>query len=231
MPIFKNDTGLLIYLIHIPKTAGTSLDKLIGSNYHLALRNSHTKYIDVIPQHLDRSRLEYLGLEKLIDISIAVTRNPLDRLYSEFKYRTSSRSRFTRHFLDFDSFVYYVYRGYKKDSTLFSNHIKPQVDFILDDTIIYKLEDGLELLLSDLKNKFSVANFGEIGFYNRSEQKKIYISNQTYKLVSEMYQKDYEAFGYKLDEPDFKRSNLLYWFNVIPRVYLYKLILNIRSKF
>ncbi len=209
MPIIKNEKKELIYFVHIPKAAGSSLGNAIREFYDIGLFSKNKQFMDITPQHLDREQIEYINLNKLIDHSFTVTRHPMDRIISEYKYRSNNRSILLRNLLDFDSFVYYCFNEYKKNKNVLGGHIKPQVEFILKDTRIFKLEEGFDNVIDYLRDVCSLEKISDVSRVNISEPKNIHMTKRTQLDIENFYADDYRYFNYDKTIPSIKNRSIV----------------------
>ncbi len=192
-----------ILFIHIPKTAGTSVNHILSSN-----RNNLWKRDDQFNYHDPLFVLERNNPEiKLIDPFVfSIVRNPYDRIFScyrHFNFRNKKNISFTQ-YLEICS---------KRDISTTQGDINfwktpmiffPQSLFLYDlngrlkKDNIYKFENlsKLERKLSKILKKRIY--FPRLNFQSSSDYQKYY----TYKnieTVKELYSIDFENFGYPTD--------------------------------
>lgn len=199
MPLFESRNGSFVLFIHIPKSAGTYLVKCISDRYLLF---SPTKgHLPCSPQHFHKELLVQLGANSISSKSFTVVRSPLQRLISEYRYRVQSNALFRR-FLPFDVFARVVIGCYKTNCYILDNHIRPQNEFLLDDTTVFKFEDGMEQVVDWLLNDADVRCKPFDDIVNSSEKRKVMLSKYSYTLVRNFYQRDYDRFCYDSEEPN-----------------------------
>jgi len=195
MPVFTKENSKVLF-IHVPKTAGSSINKLFVNNgyertyYSESSRVPHKGLCG--PQHMDAELLkEEFDLGEF-DYIFSVFRDPLDRHLSEFTWAPwglSGRDIYTPEL--FDDWCPKVFDIYKENPYRFDNHIRPQSDFYLDGIDVYDYDR-----ISDLTKKLSE----KIGLddvklpYERSSRKDLdyVIYDTTASLVKEFYATDYE---------------------------------------
>ena len=104
MPVCHN---LKLCFIHIPKTAGSSVEKMLGWSGEKHLIGKINPKYNVCPQHLYWQELQQEVPEVVDYIKFSIVRNPYDRLVSEYHYAKQRKCR-PHHFvknLSFESFV------------------------------------------------------------------------------------------------------------------------------
>ncbi|MGR5167021.1 sulfotransferase family 2 domain-containing protein [Vibrio astriarenae] len=196
MPLIKSNESEWIYYIHIPKTGGTSLDVAIEKHYDLNFK-SNSDLFSIPLHHLEMDMMVELGINKLFQRSFAVVRHPIDRILSEYKYRCKL-NRLTRWILDFDGFVLLSLKEFSENKRILVNHIRPQVDFIDENTKVFKLEDGMARVLDYLREE-GFSKLDEIPHLNKtnSERAKVSLSNCNLVKLYEFYHQDFERLSYK----------------------------------
>lgn len=199
MPIFRIGQKNVLFL-HIPKAGGTSIEKWLSTHssesFRLPRKNS---LFPCVPQHFHGEILSLLFAPDFFDYSFCVTRNPYDRLLSEYNYRMSHRKRLERVFPtpDFRTWVRRTFRRYRKDPFIYSNHIRPQSDFMIAGTESFHLEDGLEALQLRLAELTGVALPDAIPTANRSQKRETSVDPAVKQEISDFYARDFQQFGYK----------------------------------
>lgn len=176
-----------VLFVHIPKTAGSSISKVLNENN---LDNWKREW----PRHHDP--YSYLKEANIIDdkvFSFAVVRNPYTRTYSCYKqYNKTNQTD-----ISFAEYLDNIKQGkISKISPLL--HI-PQSFYIMDqDTLqidrLYKFEN-----LKELEEELG----WKLGFYNVGNYMvESYIedySNEAIKMVQYFYNSDFVNFGYSQD--------------------------------
>lgn len=192
MPIFYKDNKI-IHFVHIPKTGGTSIEKLFkNDNYRIILLNQQTSiFFPCSPQHFHSEINKYIKLED-IDYSFAVVRSPLERLVSEYFFR-----EFSKEGVSFDFFVKMTFLLYRFNKYIFDNHIRPQAEFIHEGVDIFRFEDGFDNIRKSLHLNGLLNINKEIPYLLKSKKKAITISNATLNKIYSFYHVDYENFEYK----------------------------------
>ena len=201
-----------IAFIHIPKTAGQSIEDLFEfelDNHHYFGNNNG----------YDFSHCTIKNMQSKIDISnffkFSFVRNPFDRLVSEFFYRSELKhnwvfKRLKMKKYSFDDFVngFYEYKlSFDINKSSDESHFYSQFDFIyIDNKISVDFLGRFENLKNDistLKKKFNInkniIHINKTNHYHYSS----YYSATTKSMVEKIYEKDFNAFNY-----DFSKSKL-----------------------
>mgnify|MGYP000538342229 CR=1 FL=1 len=172
------------FIIHIPKTAGTSVTKSI---YGTDTKCSHYNWED----------LNILLKENFFNyFSFTIVRNPWDRLVSQYfghVIKEMPGLSIDNYFLR--SFVYDEYHDYKR-------FVQPCMDWITDDGNI--LVDHI-IRFENLQDDFNVVcdkiGVEHIDLTNEGKSKKLhyrnYYSDYTAELIYNKFRTDIEEFGYE----------------------------------
>ncbi|QXT39453.1 sulfotransferase family 2 domain-containing protein [Gymnodinialimonas ceratoperidinii] len=199
MPIFRIGQKNILFL-HIPKAGGTSIETWLSTysseSFRLPRKNS---LLPCVPQHFHGEILSLLFAPDFFDYSFCVTRNPYDRLLSEYNYRMSHRKRLERIFPtpDFQTWVRRTFKRYRKDPFIYSNHIRPQSEFMIAGTEHFHLENGLGTLQQRLADLTGVALPDAIPTANRSTKRETSVDPAVVGEISDFYAEDFETFGYE----------------------------------
>jgi hypothetical protein len=149
--------GRVLFFVHIPKTGGTSVEAYLGAKGAVALAGHRRHgWSRTTPQHIQREIYADCIPPAFYDHGFAILRDPMERLFSEFRMRAEPlrpklrpiglirlaeyRRRGSRAFgvrihhrieyLDFDDWVVRVFKEYRKDPYYKDNHLRPQSDFV-----------------------------------------------------------------------------------------------------
>jgi hypothetical protein len=195
-----------LFYIHIPKTAGTSIEKALDMQKDECFysENRVNKTFKISPQHLC-----YLTLDSFFNFKnftlFTVVRNPFDRIVSEYKYIQHEENQYWNKFkkLKFDSFIQEVFSLDESErSGLFDDHFKPQYKFIEggeDKIQVFKYENIQEVFdWLNLKTNL-VLNFPHERKSNKMHCSMYYKYKDTIDFVRNFYEKDFEIFNYSLE--------------------------------
>jgi hypothetical protein len=145
VPIFSNGSKNILF-IHIPKSAGSSIERIgtkLGWVESFSVRGKHIKDLSFYKstlQHLHAEPLQKIFDLDKFDVVFAVVRHPFYRLKSEYYWQKSQK--ITN--LNVDEWVADTFERYASNSYIYDNHIRPQVDFIpeIKGVKVFKLEEN-----------------------------------------------------------------------------------------
>ena len=163
MPLARINRRLL-YFAHVPKTGGSSIEAYMRQQGEVALlHNIRPGGMRTTPQHLEREAYEALFHDDFYDAGFAVLRDPMERLVSEYMFRSERPRRWQRTLwmgqygdrlrvrlgarypvMGFDAWARAAMARMHRMPTINDNHIRPQVDFVHPDHALFLLERGLE---------------------------------------------------------------------------------------
>jgi hypothetical protein len=185
-----------IELIHIPKTAGTSLGRLFYDYYPKA---NHTKLKYMISNY-KRKRED---LDKIL--FLAVIRDPIQRFESSYNYHMSDNYNGVY----FNQIQNFKNLSSKEYFNLMKNTIAllPQHKFVehksfkeinLNIIRFSHLKEDLKLIVKKIKDKHSRNQWEDklnsLQHFNKTIKKK-HIDKDIYKILLEFYSKDYELIN------------------------------------
>ncbi|WP_430468826.1 sulfotransferase family 2 domain-containing protein [Vreelandella titanicae] len=197
MPLFFKENKVVCFL-HIPKTGGTSIEKMISSEVDFfLLHNPKRSKIKRLPspQHLNIKQLRYILGNSFLEMDrCTVVRNPMFRLISEYKWL--NRKMLTNISLE-DWFEDVVFK-YQHDNTLYDNHIQPQHLFVDDRTKVFKFEDdGILNCAVYISKKLDINMAGHLKHRNKSDVPYV-ITDKFKEMCFDFYKRDFERFGYEI---------------------------------
>jgi len=205
MALFKKD-DVSIYQPHIPRTGGRYIIELFLQNgfqvFHRGFEH-HVRGIEIPHLHYPL----YNFLEGVPDSKkIAVVRNPYDRFISEIKTQYFVRSYPSTFFeMIKDKEWLFSFLDFERDvDSYVTNWFRPQHEFIEDDTLVYKFEDGLdENFVNFINANLNLGiEYSEGIEYDFTEQEysaknlNIDIDPIVRKHIEEYYKEDYSKLNY-----------------------------------
>ncbi len=208
MPIMiKGDSAVLF--VHVPKCGGSSFEKQMserGWRELYSIRGVHSRQLTFMrcsPQHMHAALIKQVMRPQLFDKIIMLIREPLARLRSEYAWQQTQG--ITQ--MGPKAWIDHAFSAYQADPFAFDNHIRPQHEFLIENALIFKLEeDGVNHAL-DTASPQEVKRDFRRPFFLRKEtiphQKKTHqtpevcdVFNREKQQIVEFYREDYELFGY-----------------------------------
>lgn len=208
MPVFRKGERKFLF-IHIPKTGGSSIEQaFIDGGYGMLYRDgrmgkkSWNHIRQCTPQHMHRDMLESLFRIDRFDGVFTIVREPLARLKSEYIWR----HRHTDLSVDgasVEKWAGSTFARYKKDPFIFDNHIRPQVDFLLERGKVFRFEDGLDNIAETLNATWDIGlptqlpRVREGSALTSYSSKDVEVTAKLRKLVHNFYGDDHRKLGYR----------------------------------
>jgi len=208
VPVFRKDDKNILF-IHIPKTGGSSIDKVFrASGYEMHFvdgkvgEGSINNLRRCTPQHMHGAVLRQLFKLHRFDVIFMIVRDPLARFRSEYLWRNRKKKHLA---VDADSVQQWANESFAKfaaDSYAYDNHLRPQVDFLVPGVKVYHIENGMDSIIADLNDTYG------LGLQARAPRERegttktgissrdVAISPAVEARVKEFYRRDYEQFGY-----------------------------------
>lgn len=201
MPIYKIKDKTILF-IHIPKSGGTSLKTWLSAHGEQSLYLKHRKdMLPLVPQHFHREYLDALFAPGFFDYSFCITRNPYSRILSEYNYRITRPTLRNKALPSpsFDRWLKSSLRKYQSDPFLFSNHLRPQHEFPIEGTDVFRLEDGLDAVRHRLGDLTGIQSDETIPRKNISKKSANSLTEAQADRIYDFYQEDFKRFGYDRD--------------------------------
>lgn len=202
MPVFlKDDTKVLF--IHVPKTGGTAVEHLFrNAGYEIRLRQTKAnsgamqELRRCSPQHMHASLLREILRLPLLDPVFMLVRDPIARFRSEYAMRQAKSMRTDA--ASVEAWADQVLSDYARNPYTRDNHLRPQAQFRLPRTRVFRLEDGLEKLVVELNSSHALGLDTDVPrtMVSPIRSSDVEISPRLERRLREVYAEDYEAFGY-----------------------------------
>jgi len=198
MPIFEKN-GERILFVHIPKTGGSSIEAhFIECGYNVSFIRG-VEFGKLIkfdmnngctPQHMHSELIDrHIGNQNF-DFEFAITRNPIARFYSEFRFRLEQNHRLAQD--NVDLFADTILEKYQTNPFILDNHIRPQNEFLRPSTHTFYLEDGMTPVLDFLSKELTNFDYTRQKFERTSSDTSgIEMSEKTRTGLNQFYQKDF----------------------------------------
>ena len=203
MPYYK--TANLLF-IHIPKTGGTVIEGELKKQHKETLYSGSTN--DILPSPFNKTSLQHqfyttiFKFKDKLEINFenikmfCVVRNPYDRIISDlFWYKLIKKNFNKKKVLDV------IKNKYINNNDL-DNHNVPQYKFIVDEN--ETINPNIKIFHCEKLNDTNTEINEFIGFNINIFQKNVnkdyskYLNNESIKIISDYYKKDFELFNYPL---------------------------------
>lgn len=187
--------------IHIPKTAGTSIEQFIRDNgknnlLFIGVRNNRSL------QHLTANELKIMIpyiYKKYYKFSIV--RNPYDKLLSEYYWNPSINIGYKsgKSKKDFLKNVTEIVQNQKYFNNIYNDHFIPQYNFLFYNNKLlvnqlFKYED-LEWVSIFLKKKLKITR--NFPYLNKNDIEKEGWNDDEKEIIYNLYKNDFLYFGYQ----------------------------------
>lgn len=211
MPVFRKN-GKNILFIHVPKCGGSSIENAFLSSGYEALylkrgggRRSSNYVLWCSPQHMHAELFRPMFRMDRFDGVFMVVREPLARFRSEYVFRNRKLETVSPKADAVTAWADKTFATYEKNAFVHDNHMRPQHEFWVPETVVYRLEDGLEAMFDDLNSRFDLDVQPEAERRLHSE-KEVGFSSSDVELTDDLarrlvsfYREDFEKFGYNTD--------------------------------
>lgn len=208
MPVFRQGERKFLF-IHIPKTGGSSIERAFAdAGWDTLYRDGRVgpkSWNDIrlcTPQHMHREMLESIFRIDRFDGVFTVVREPMARIRSEYLWR-HRKSGFSIDGRSVEEWTAGSFARYAKDPFLFDNHLRPQVDFLVDRAEVFRFEDGLDEMAATLNAKWDLGlpaalpRVREGSSTTQHSSKDVEVTTSMRDLVRDFYREDYRKFGYQ----------------------------------
>ena len=190
-----------IIFIHIPKTAGSSIEHL--------LRDEGRYELEFIGVRNGRSTHHYMGIELKMILKelypkyykFSFVRNPYDRIISEYFWcRIKDVGyKFNKTFDEFLDYVEDVIKNKKFFKPIENDHFIPQYSFLFFNNKllvnnIFKYED-IETIVPLIKKKLKINTV--LQHLNKSNKNEITLTDQQKERIYNLYKNDFQTFNYE----------------------------------
>lgn len=198
---------LHVFHIHIPKTAGLTVTRFFESNgfkSSLIEFGTHRELEIMLKkcsyQHMHAEMTSAVINAAMFTWFFTIVRHPVDRLKSAYIWNTFNAPIRPK----FEDWVKEIFEKYKRNPYVLDNHIRPQHEFILPNTQILKLENGLnEEFIKNIERNVPVkftnrhfSRYNDISGVAASNPADIKFSSDIMNQIRFFYKKDYELFEY-----------------------------------
>ena len=216
MPISRLPNGKLLYFAHVPKAAGTSVERYLINRFGalglhdpaFASRAPSDAWSLSPPQHMPEFVRQTLLPDSLFDGLFATVRHPLTRLRSAFLFQREVEKAIPSD-TPFSSWIDTLPSSLAHSPYALHRHMRPMVETVPTTATVFRVEDGLNGLVTWL-DQMAGSEDGprQIGTANRLQDRlsddipDIPFTDTVIDKVASIYAADYERFDYAPDPPE-----------------------------
>ena len=207
MPIIKAHNNF-IYFSHIPKCAGTSIEKylidlpkcdLLFVDKNFTSKSPLKKWASSSPQHLPGNLIKILFGENFFDEYFAVLRDPIERFKSAFIFHISQKT--IKADIDANLFIKKILLKNYKNLSWYDNHFLPQIKFLVPGAnykLFYMNKNGLSnlkryldilILNKETDNEILKLNYLSRNFANKKEN--LTLDEESINILKNIYKDDF----------------------------------------
>ena len=131
------------------------------------------------------------------DYVFMTVRHPIDRFLSEYKHRIGEKLDLP----DVNTWVKRLLRRYGDEPYMLDNHIRPQSDFWVERTDVFRQEDGfgsdwIEQLANRIPCQFTAEKVDLAMKFNVKAAERSDLSEASVAALQRFYHRDFTLFGY-----------------------------------
>jgi chondroitin 4-sulfotransferase 11 len=203
-----------LIFIHVPKCAGTTIEKIIGACTSRELYGQNPT--PRLGQHTTPQHLSYLQLKDTLNVNwsdyhaFSVVRNPYSRFVSEYNYRKDLFEKTKRPEFNprtFSNFIECLSKDPSRRVSAYDGHLETQSSFLKNESgniepsiQIFKFED-LTSCWAMLEEKTGVKY--SIDLWSRKSNVEIpyqeFYTSETKNIIYNFYKEDFDNFGYSAE--------------------------------
>lgn len=211
-------SGKLHAFVHVPKCGGTTIERALRARFGDRGLLHDTYYATPLPrrwsktspQHIAWADMEAMIPDAMLDQVFAVVRHPLSRFVSTYNF--NARSGHVPAGMGPQEWFDMGTGAPDRLPFISDNHLRRQVDLMPERTTVFRLEDGLEPVISWIDKTFGVTaeSKAEDGNVAPAADTKTFraleMPGGLKRRIEEYYADDYARFGY--DEAPPKPASL-----------------------
>ncbi len=197
MPLFVRSKLLFI---HIPKTGGTSIEKLLEERGEAMSMFTSTGSIFInghTPQHCTFRELQDLNMVTDEVRIFTVVRNPVDRTISEYFYLKRHRPDIDELYRGFDGFLDLFLNS--RNNAFFDNHNLSNVEYLIDHAGL--ISDRVTIFnyfdVRGIEAFIGCEGLGRLNYY-KTERASFQPDDRQLKRIRKYFREDFKYFDYDL---------------------------------
>lgn len=203
MPLFTKGSRSVLF-VHVPKTGGTSVEAaLMDAGWQRFLYEDNPALVDrslCSPQHYHAPLLHATLRMDRIDAVFMIVRDPIARFRSEYAWQALGADEGAAAVVE--EWTRSAFKTYADDPFHLDNHLRPQVEFALDEGDIYRYEEGLDNIVADVNSRLRLDIWAPLERRHDSStagvlnSKDVEINGTVEALLRDVYADDFRLLGY-----------------------------------
>jgi len=191
-----------VLFVHIPKTGGSSVEKWMSGSGDLCFHTSGIpSCCKCTPQHFTLRAIKTLLPGMHFDYAFTIVRNPYERLESEYRQQWLLRKGgFFKGFPSFSSWIEPSLERAAANPLAADSHLRPQVDFIGSGLNVFRFEEGISAVITQVAAAIgSSAPLEQIHeLRTGGDAPPIEWRLEDLILANRFYSQDFSQFGYEM---------------------------------
>lgn len=219
MPI-ATISAKLVYFAHVPRCGGTSVENYLRGRFGpLALLDRQfiadpllRTWCRSSPQHMEVAVLDRLIPPAFFAATFALVRHPADRLASVFRFQRDIE-RTIDPATGFTTWLDGLPKRLAEDPFHLDNHLRPMTDLVPANAVIFRLENGMEPVLTWIDElagdtrgarKMPTANShaDRLAAQETEPLPAPELTDDALDIIARLYAADFERFGYDPEKPE-----------------------------
>lgn len=196
VPIF-DISGKRILFIQVPKTGGTSVSAALAE---FGTTRFDERFISdklkISQRHAHRDQIENEILDMNFDFIFMLTRHPVDRMISEYRYQCRKPGLHRSRVMGFGLWLRYSLVRVRKQRGYRDNHFRPQAEFPVHGCQIFKFEDGLEVAIESLNRHLGLSVQLPSARMNVSPSIDLKVRTSDISKITSFYKSDFKDYDY-----------------------------------
>lgn len=212
MPITRLRNGKLLYYAHVPKCAGTAVERYLQQRFGVlgmhdgafARRSVAEAWSFSPPQHMPEAVRREILPDPLFDAIFATVRHPAHRLRSVFLFQRDVEKALAPT-MRFERWLEGVPRTLALDPYALHGHLRPMHEMVPDAAKVFRVEDGVDAIVAwldhlsgaeDEPRSIAPANVLAVRL-GESGSKPPAFTPEICAKIANIYPLDYARFGYE----------------------------------